>query len=57
MQVNRAIRLGINFRAENEHTNFVLYINEDFPVLQVTQAHQSYAFPPPYRRSDSKTKR
>jgi len=47
MQVNRAIRLGINFRAENEHTNFVLYINEDFPVLQVTQAHQSYAFPPP----------
>jgi hypothetical protein len=46
MQVNQAIRLGINFRAENEHSNFVFYINKDFPVLQVTLPHPSYAFPP-----------
>jgi hypothetical protein len=53
MQVNRAIRKGINFRAENEHINFVFYINEDFLVLQVTQPHQSYAFP----RSDEEVTR
>jgi len=46
--VNRAIRIGINFRSENEHTNFVLFINEDFPVIQATRDPQPEAFPPPY---------
>jgi len=48
LQINRAIRIGINFRAENEHTNFVIFINEDFPVIQATQDHQPEPFPPPY---------
>jgi len=49
LQVAYGIRLGINFAAENENTNFVIYINEDFPILQATQQHHPPAFPGPTR--------
>ena len=51
-RVSQAIRIGINFRVENPGFNFVVFINEDFPIVQRTQQHQGPAFPQPTLASD-----
>ena len=56
-QVARAIRLGMNYRAANPGHNFVIFINEDFPIIQRTQLHQRPAFPPPSERPPTRKRR
>jgi hypothetical protein len=33
-QISRAVRIGINYRSANVGANFVVFINEDFPIIQ-----------------------